>query len=1039
LSNFGVIECRAQAGSTGKIRIPGLLFVVMGLILALSARDAQASRILVIHSYHQGLAWTEGFQNGFSRIFAQAGADFDLDIHYLDMARLGMEAGKEQAEKSFVEHMTSVPHGSAYDLVLLSDNDALDTVLRHRQTIAPDVPVVFCGINNFSHGMLKGQAGVTGVAETPSFTKTLELASTLFPGLRKVLVLGEDTDTGRQNLAILEFQLRSVPSRLHFEVIQETDIHALERRLARLTPEWAVLPMCRPFDGSRLLSVSEASSRLSAAAPVPVLASWDFGLGHGSLGGVVVSSLSQGEAAAALALRIVNGESADTIPVVEDSPNLVLLDQQVLERFHVADRTLPANVLLLNHQSSFYEQYRSLVWSYGLLSLVGTMLSLLLAINIIRRRRAEASLKRQLLFTETMLRAMPTPVFYKDNSGRYLGCNQAFADFHGLPEADFIGKTVEEVFPELDAELFQAKDQEILNHGGVQRYEHSIVTPRGERKITIHKALFFDDKSLPAGIIGVLTDVTEQCQAEERLALAIAGSNDGIWDWDRVSRTVYFSPRWKEILGYADHELANDLKEWKSRIHPEDLNRVLAANDHFLNHAESHFVVEYRLRHKDGTYRWVLGRGTCLRDRDGVPYRMAGSHADITERKRMELELVDARDAALAASEAKSAFLANMSHEIRTPLNGIMSMLQLLDTLALTEEQKTYVRMATVSTKRLTGLLSDILDISRIEAGKLVIMERPFELAELKSSIEGLFSSPAREKGIHLELALEPGLPDWLVGDDSRLRQILFNLVGNSIKFTTEGFVRLEVSRLAGGGENQHRLLFCVSDSGPGISDELLNEIFEPFVQGEGSYVRHHQGAGLGLAIVNRLVRMMGASLSIDSADTGTTICFSMLFKVARGVEGTAEDTEIQGQPDRKALRILLVEDDAVSMFAARRVLEKSGHAVTPASDGAQALELLRAAEFDIILMDVQMPIMDGTEATAAIRNDPSLGPKVHIPIIAMTAYAMTGDREKFLAAGMDGYIAKPMDRNSLCLAIESVLSDDRIVRNETGALAPEE
>jgi len=649
--------------------------------------------------------------------------------------------------------MVDISHTeNRYDLVLASDSDALDAILKHRQAIAPGVPVVFCGINNFHADMLAGHTQVTGVAENPSFSETLLLAQKLLPGLKKILVLSEDTVTGRHNAALFEDQTRALRDSLQFEILRETDIRLLETRLAALTPEWAVLPMCRPFDGPNLLSVAEASARLSKAAPVPVLAAWDFWMGHGPLGGMVVSSRAQGEAAAAMSLRILAGESADSIPVLEKSPNIVLLDQFAVDHFRISDANFPRAAQVINRQPSFYEEYSSLVWGYGLLSLFGIMLSVLLATNIARRRKAEASLKRQLSFTETMLRAMPTPVFYKDNAGRYLGCNEAFAEFHGMKESDFIGKTVKEVFPGRDAGVFLAKDTEILTQGNVQRYEYGMKTPKGLRKITIHKGLFADDKGQPVGIVGVLTDVTELREAEERLSLAIAGSNEGIWDWDRTSDTVYFSPRWKEIIGYADHEMPNDLAEWKKRIHPEELDRVLAVNDTFFSSTDTHFVIEYRLLHKDGTYRWVLGRGTCLRSADGFPYRMAGSHADITERKRMELELVAVRDAALAASVAKSAFLANMSHEIRTPLNGIMGMLQLLDVSCLVDEQKNHVRMAVASCRRLTGLLSDILDISRIEAGKLMLTERPFDLEEIRTSIESLFSYPPTRKASSFKL-----------------------------------------------------------------------------------------------------------------------------------------------------------------------------------------------------------------------------------------------------------------------------------------------
>ena len=304
--------------------------------------------------------------------------------------------------------------------------------------------------------------------------------------------------------------------------------------------------------------------------------------------------------------------------------------------------------------------------------------------------------------------------------------------------------------------------------------------------------------------------------AEERLTLAIAGINEGVWDWNRVTDKVFYSPRWKEIIGYRDEELPNKLEEWKKRIHPDDLERVLGVNDLMYTDLEAvHFEAEYRLLHKDGSYRWILGRGTCLRDKDGKPYRMVGAHADITERKLMEEELIMARDEALGASTAKSEFLANMSHEIRTPLNGMLGMLQLLEASRLTEEQNSYVRMAADSGRRLTGLLTDILELSRLEAGKLDKEERVFGLGEVREATLGLFSRDVRNKGLELEFMLDPALPGSLLGNESRLRQILFNLVGNAVKFTTEGGVRLlfqqnTVVKLKRSFDSLKQLVLCI-------------------------------------------------------------------------------------------------------------------------------------------------------------------------------------------------------------------------------------
>ncbi|EFI34887.1 PAS/PAC sensor hybrid histidine kinase [Desulfonatronospira thiodismutans ASO3-1] len=383
---------------------------------------------------------------------------------------------------------------------------------------------------------------------------------------------------------------------------------------------------------------------------------------------------------------------------------------------------------------------------------------------------------------------------------------------------------------------------------------------------------------------------------------------------------------------------------------------------------------------------------------------------DNTDLLQTRQQLYQAKEQAVAANQAKSHFLATMSHEIRTPINGIMGLMQLMQDTTQDREQQEYVDLALTSAQRLTRLLSDILDLSRVEAGKMTIQEEKFSPRDLAGSVAELFKVTAKDRGVSLECILDPGLPGEIIGDPARVRQILFNLVGNAVKYSEHGNVNLHMTPVPAGRNEDIRVLFIVSDTGIGIPEDRIKTLFDPFVQVEDYQTRKHQGAGLGLAIIRRLTQLMGGNISIDSTEgEGTAVYVALPFKLPDKASLPEYEQQPQSDETTQGLRILLAEDDASNQFPMLKILEKMGHEVVLAADGQEVLQILEEQDFNCIIMDIHMPIMSGTEAAGIIRRSRKIGNNRDIPIIALTASAMHGDREKFLQSGMNDYLAKPV------------------------------
>ena len=494
-------------------------------------------------------------------------------------------------------------------------------------------------------------------------------------------------------------------------------------------------------------------------------------------------------------------------------------------------------------------------------------------------------------------------------------------------------------------------------------------------------------------------------ESEAKFRSYIDHSPDGIFVTDEYGRCLEVNPAASAITGYPHEELLEmsifDL------IPPESAE---TAHRHLQSLKEYGFASnELELRHKSGKKRWLSVDAVKL-----SATRYLGFTKDVTARRRTEEQLLQAITASEAASTAKSRFLANMSHEIRTPMNGMIGLIELLLETKLTREQREYAELIKLSGKNLVQLLSDILDLSKIEAQKIELETRDFNLQTEINGTINLLSLHARKKGLTLNAKIDPDVPHLLKGDADRLRQILNNIIGNAIKFTAKGSVLLHI-RKDREDEEQTILRFLVTDTGIGIEADKLKKIFEPFTQADSSTTRQYGGTGLGLTIARQLAELMGGTISVErNKGNGTTFWFTAVLKKQNDCPLPAPSSlgeEPLASPTRgENIHLLLAEDDPINQHMTKLFLTKSGYNVDVANNGREALKLLEENDYDAVLMDCMMPMLSGYEVTAIIRNPASVVRNHAIPVIALTANAMREDREGCLKAGMNDYLAKPIE-----------------------------
>ncbi len=614
-----------------------------------------------------------------------------------------------------------------------------------------------------------------------------------------------------------------------------------------------------------------------------------------------------------------------------------------------------------------------------------------------------------------------------DLEGRFLKVNQEWENLLDYTKSSLVGtRFIELVHPE-DVEGTLASMVHLANGSEVLGFVNRCRCKDGSYKFIEWRARPFDNL-----VYAAARDVTNELRSQKELLekkvqfeLAIKGSNDGIWDWNITTNELYLSPRWKSQLGYCDWELPNAVDTFLKLLHPEDEAATTAFEKEYITGAHTVYDLEFRMLHKDGNYRWIRARGDALRDTKGMAYRLAGSHTDITERKRSEASIIRAKEEAEAANKLKGQFLANMSHEIRTPMNGIMGYLELLSASVATQEQKEYVSEAKSASEHLLYLINDVLDFSKVEAGKMLLEHVPFNPRTVVEETVSSFLPRLYGKPIELYTLIKRYVPEKIMGDPSKFRQIVTNILGNAVKFTRSGEIGVVLDCKDIGGDKIGFSL-TISDTGIGMSNASLDKLFKPFIQADASTTRQYGGTGLGLAITQELVNMMQGTISVESIEgVGSTFTIQLPF------QGVSKVSKTDLEPSLEGVAILVVDQQLKSRNVIHQYLADAGAIVLETDNFEKAIALLADQTtgmnpVKVVLIDYNLPEVNGYQMAAALKTLPNTK---HLKLLFLASWPLKGGDEDLVALGFSGYVMKPVKKDDLIQSIESALMSDTAQR----------
>jgi two-component system, cell cycle sensor histidine kinase and response regulator CckA len=918
-------------------RISLILTIILLFPSVLSADPGatQPRNLLILHSYHQGLGWTDGISRGIEAHLARASVKAELFYEYLDTKRID-----DEAHQANLLQLLRHKYGKRrFDAIIVSDDFAFSLLLEHHQELFPETPVVFCGVNYFEEKMLGANPWITGVVETFSLKDTIDAALHIEPRLQRMVVIDDDTITAAANRKLLQNLMPRYQERLQFEFFDGLTMNQLQQRCAQLPDNSAVLLLSFTRDqAGAVFSLERSAELLSPHCRVPVYSVWDFHLHRGILGGMLITGEAQGEKAAELMLRVLAGVAPSAIPVVKEGSNRLLFDYRTMQRFAITPQRLPPGSTIVNQPPSFYEQHRALVLQAALAFLLLLSVIVVISVNLVRRRTMEKALKRSEQRLRAIFAAAESVAFIITDSSvplpKIIDFSPGAERMFGYRREEILGHPVSRLHLPEDVARFSARRRTMMETRKGLSEETTLVRKGGQcfsALFSVHPLL--DERGEMWAALGVSIDISEQKRTEAALRESTARFRElsemlpeAIFEIDFAGRVLFLNKSGMEQFGFTAEELSAGINAYD--FFPGEEKEKLKNNLSRLMRGEQMGLNEYLVQDKGGKLLPVMTRSALIL-KDEQPVGLRGFLIDISERKRLEENLHKAQ-----RLEAIGTLAGGIAHDFNNILMGIEGRASLsLLALPLDNPLREHLSCIEDYVRSAASLTAQLLGFARAGTYNMVATD----INELVGKTASMFGRTKKELSLHLHL--QEGLPAARV-DQNQIEQVLLNLLVNAWQAMPDGGRVDLVTTCTELDDSEAKILtlepgqyltITVTDSGIGIDEEIRHRIFEPFFTTK----ERGRGTGLGLASAYGIVRNHHGTITVKSRK-GEGAQFTIFLPATAELPrrtSSAESDVLRGKES-----ILLVDDEPMILEVATAMLGHLGYQVTSAVGGTEAL-----------------------------------------------------------------------------------------------------